>query len=231
MKETYFLNRQEAGERLVKELLLYKDQRPIVLALPRGGVPVGFEVAKALNAPLDLVLVRKIGAPGFPELAVGAVVDGPAAETVLNEELVRELNIPDAYLEQETKKQLEEIERRRRIYLADRPRADVKGRTAIIVDDGIATGATIRAAVLAVRKAMPARLVLAVPVAPPETIEQLRADVDDTVCLLTPPYFGAISAFYADFHQVADDEVTDLMRLSACPDQQEISGGYDKSAC
>jgi putative phosphoribosyl transferase len=207
-----FPDRTEAGRRLAEQLKPLKDQQPVVLALPRGGVPVAYEVAKALEAPLDLVLVRKIGAPFQPELAIGAVVDGVRAETVLNEEMVREFQIPETYLAEESARQLEEIERRRELYLVGTMRAPVEGRTAIVVDDGIATGATMEAAVHATRRANPKHLVLAVPVAPPDTIERLRPEVDQVFCIATPRLFGAIGSFYEDFQQLTDDQVVDLLR-------------------
>ncbi len=212
-----FANRTQAGQRLAAELTRFKDENPCVLALPRGGVPVGFEIAKALNAPLDLVLVRKIGAPDQPELAVGAVVDGGRPEVVLNQDIVRILAIPERYIAEETARQLKEIERRRQVYLADRPRVDIAGRTALIVDDGIATGATIRAAILATRRARPKRVILAVPVAPTETVVALRTEADDVVCLEEHDPFGAIGYYYFDFRQVHDDQVRDLMALAGTP--------------
>jgi putative phosphoribosyl transferase len=156
--------------------------------------------------------VRKIGAPFQPELAIGAVVDGVRAETVLNQEMVREFQIPKTYLAEESARQLKEIERRRELYLVGTMRAPVEGRTAIVVDDGIATGATMEAAVHAIRRANPKHLVLAVPVAPPDTIERLRPEVDEVVCLATPRLFGAIGSFYEDFPQLTDDQVVDLLR-------------------
>jgi putative phosphoribosyl transferase len=210
-----FADRSEAGRALARRLLRCKAERPVVLALPRGGVPVGFEVAQVLNAPLDLVFVRKIGAPFQPELAIGAIVDGVRAETVLNEEKVREFQIAETYLAEESARQLKEIERRRELYLVGTMRAPVEGRTAIVVDDGIATGATMEAAVHAVRRANPKHLVLAVPVAPPDTIERLRPEVDEVVCLATPRLFGAIGSFYEDFQQLTDDQVIDLLRRAA----------------
>jgi putative phosphoribosyl transferase len=207
-----FANRADAGRQLAARLLHLKDADPLVLAVPRGGVPVGFEVAQALGAPLDLVLVRKIGAPFQPELAMGAVVDGEHAETVLNEEIVAALDLPKDFIREETARQLAEIERRRKAYLGDRPRPRIAGRSAIVVDDGIATGATIRAALHAVRRNGPKRLVLATPVAPPDTVERLRSDADDVVCLEAPESFFAIGQFYLDFAQLEDDEVTDLLR-------------------
>lgn len=206
-----FLDRTAAGRKLAAELERFKKEQPVVLALPRGGVPVAFEVAKALDAPLDLVLVRKIGAPWQTELAIAAVVDGGRPETVINQDIVDQLGISPSYIDERATTELEEIERRRQRYLADRPRADVAGRTAIIVDDGIATGATMEAALHATRRARPKRLVMAVPVAPPDTLERLRAETDEIVCLQSPAWFGAIGSFYADFHQLSDDEVVALL--------------------
>jgi putative phosphoribosyl transferase len=216
-REVLFRDRSEAGQKLAGRLMHLAGARPLVLALPRGGVPVGFEIAEALDAPLDLVLVRKIGAPFQPELALGAVVDGGRAETVLNEDLVREFQIPERYLADESARQLEEIERRRASYLAGRASVPVEGCTAIVVDDGIATGATMEAALRATRRAAPQRLVLAVPVAPPETLERLRPQVDEVVCLATPRVFGAIGAFYDDFRQLSDEQVIDLLRRAVRP--------------
>jgi putative phosphoribosyl transferase len=223
LHQALFADRSEAGRRLAEQLLRFKDQRPVVLALPRGGVPVGFEVAQALDAPLDLVLVRKIGAPFQPELAVGAVVDGGRPETVVNEDLVRESHIPESYIAEESARQLREIERRRELYLAGRARVPVEGRTAIVVDDGIATGATMEAALHATRRANPKRLVLATPVAPPDTIERLRHQADDVVCLATPRLFAAIGAFYADFRQLSDEEVVDLLRRATTFEEEPIA--------
>ena len=210
-----FTDRTEAGRRLAEQLERFKDQEPVVLALPRGGVPVAYEVAKALEAPLDLVLVRKIGAPFQPELAIGAVVDGERPELVINRDVVDEYRIPESYLESERRRQLEEIERRRQLYLAGRPRVPVRDRTAIVIDDGIATGATMEAALHATRRAGPKRLVLAVPVAPPDTLERLRPEVDEVVCLMVPAFLGAIGSFYRDFRQLGDDEVIELLRQAA----------------
>ena len=210
-----FADRTEAGRRLAEQLQRFKDQHPVVLALPRGGVPVAYEVAKALEAPLDLVLVRKIGAPFQPELAIGAVVDGERPELVINRDVVDEYRIAESYLESERRRQLEEIERRRQLYLAGRPRVPVRDRTAIVIDDGIATGATMEAALLATRRAGPKRLVLAAPVAPPDTIERLRPEVDEVICLIVPAFLGAIGSFYRDFRQLGDDEVVELLQQAA----------------
>lgn len=213
-----FADRGEAGRLLAERLLRLGLERPVVLALPRGGVPVGFAVARALDAPLDLVLVRKIGAPGQPELAVGAVVDGSRPETVLNRDIVRHLGLSERWIEAAAAAQLAEIERRRRLYFAGRARAPVEGRTVIVVDDGIATGATMQAALHATRRAGPKTLVLAVPVAPPDTLERLRPDCDQIVCLTAPERFMAVGSFYADFTQVEDDEVRDLLRRALPPE-------------
>ena len=207
-----FRNRADAGRQLAARLTSFRAGDPVVLALPRGGVPIGAEIARALDAPLDVVLVRKIGVPGQPELALGAIVDGEEPELVIDTRLMAMLDIPENYVAEQRQRQLAEIERRRRLYLEGRPPVVVAGRTAIVVDDGIATGYTMRAALRAIRRRKPARLVLAVPVAPPETIAALGAEVDEIVCLSTPDHFGAIGQFYADFRQLDDAEVVALLR-------------------
>lgn len=223
-----FRNRKDAGERLAGELQRFRDAHPAVLALPRGGVPVGYEIARALSAPLDLVLVRKIGMPGQPELALGAVADGKHPETVVNEEVMALGHVPPEYVDGESKRQLEEIERRRQRYLGERQRIDVKGRTAIVVDDGVATGATIRAALRSVRRGNPARLVLALPVGPAETVAALRQEVDELICLWTPEPFFAIGAFYLDFPQVDDATVKRLLQQAGRGPPSEGGGdGHD----
>jgi putative phosphoribosyl transferase len=213
----YFTDRREAGRQLGAALARFKDQKPVVLAIPRGGVAVGVEVAAALDAPLDIVLVRKIGSPFQPELALGAVVDGEHAETVLNEDLVKVMHLSEDFIRHEAAEQLKEIDRRRQLYLSGRPRPVIEGRTAIVVDDGIATGATVRAALAAVRRSRPQRLVLAVPVASPDTIEQLRKETDEIVCLEQPSGFFAIGQFYVDFAQLTDADVMDLLGKSPPP--------------
>jgi len=207
-----FRDRADAGRRLAERLLDYRTQDPVVLALPRGGVPVGFEIAEALQAPLDLVLVRKIGVPWQPELAAGAVADGDQPSLAVNRDVLDALGIDDAYMQMEARRQLAEIERRRALYLAGRPPVPLAGKTAIVVDDGIATGATVEAALGAVRRRAPRRVILAVPVAAPDTLARLRALVDEIVCLATPSDFGAIGVFYKRFTQLDDDAVTDLLR-------------------
>jgi putative phosphoribosyl transferase len=210
-----FADRRDAGRRLAAELAALGLADPVVLALPRGGVVVAAEVASALGAPLDLVLVRKLGAPGHEELAAGAVVDGASPTVVRNEDVIRAYRIGDAELAAEVGRQLALIERRRRLYLGDRPPVPAAGRTAVVVDDGIATGATVRAALRAVRAQGPRELVLAAPVAPPEALRDLRAECDRVVCLESPPYFRAVGQFYADFAQVEDEEVVALLAAVA----------------
>ena len=202
-----FRNRSEAGQQLARALARYRDARPVVLALPRGGAPVAAEIAAALGAPLDLILVRKIGLPTQPELAMGAVVDGDPPLVVRNDAVIGMARVSEAEFAEACRRELAEIERRRRRYLAGRARVPVAGRTAIVVDDGVATGATTRAALRAVRAGRPQRLILAVPVAPTEALAAMRAEADETVCLEDHRDFEAIGRFYDDFHQVADDEV------------------------
>ncbi len=204
-------DRRDAGRQLAKRLLLRNYENPVVLALPRGGVPVGYEIALALAAPLDLILVRKIGAPQQEELAVGAIADGDQPEWVTDPQRIQDLGITEVYFDQAKATALREIERRRRAYCGDRSPADVAGRTAIVVDDGIATGSTMRAALLAVRRRKPAKLVLVVPVAPDDTLRRLCHDVDEVVCLETPADFYAVGQFYEDFSQLRDEEVTALL--------------------
>jgi putative phosphoribosyl transferase len=199
-----------------------------VLALPRGGVPVAVEVAKALKAPLDLVLVRKIGVPFQRELAAAAVVDGGDPEIVTNEDVVRLGGIDQDYLDQETKRQLAEIERRRHAYLGGRPRVPLEGRTLIVVDDGIATGASIRAALKALRRRAPKALILAVPVAPADAVEALRGEVDQLICLDTPEPFYAIGLHYLDFRQLSDEDVVSSLaslqsQATVTPDKAEAA--------
>ena len=208
-----FEDRSEAGRKLAAKLTKYKDQRPVVLALPRGGVPVAAEVARVLDAPLDLVLVRKIGVPFRPELAMGAIVDGKSPTIVRNDDVIGAVGVDDQHFKAICDKQLAEIERRRMRYLGDRARAEVSGRTVIVVDDGVATGATMRAALRATRQRGPKRLILAVPVAPPDAIAELREEVDEVVCLETHAFFGAIGAYYLDFQQVEDEDVSRLLAL------------------
>jgi len=206
-----FSDRTDAGQQLAKALARYRQDKPVVLALPRGGAPVAAEIATALGAPLDLVLVRKIGVPYQPELAAGAVVDGESPVVVRNEDIIRLAGVSEADFAAICDRELAEIERRRKLYLGDRAHPALKDRTVIVVDDGIATGATTRAALRAIRTRKPRKLVLAVPVAPTSTLAELRDEADDIVCLEDHANFGAIGLFYADFSQVADAVVTDLL--------------------
>ena len=206
-----FIDRDDAGRQLATVLARYRDQKPVVLALPRGGVPVAAKVAEALHAPLDLLLVRKIGVPFQPELAMGAVVDGASPLTVRNEEVITLAGISEPEFSATRDRELSEIERRRKMYVGDRPHPELAAHTVIVVDDGIATGATTRAALQAVRLRKPSKLVLAVPVAPTDTLKKLAGEADDLVCLEDYEQFGAIALFYSDFRQVSDDEVIALL--------------------
>jgi predicted phosphoribosyltransferase len=210
-----FRNRVDAGARLANALGHYKQTPSVVLALPRGGVIVAAEVASALGAPLDLVLVRKIGVPSQPELAMGAVADGGNPLIVRNDDVIRLTGVDEAQFEAVCRAELQEIERRRARYTGTRPPPEVVGRTAIVVDDGIATGATTRAALRAVRSRNPKKLVLAVPVAPTSTLEELRGEADEVVCLEAHEDFGALGFYYADFRQVSDGEVVAALARSA----------------
>jgi predicted phosphoribosyltransferase len=210
-----FRDRRDAGQQLAIRLAAYGPEHPVILALPRGGVPVAAEVAKALEAPLDLILVRKLGVPWQPELAMGAVVDGGAPLVVRNESVVRLAGISDRQFAAVCDEELAEIERRRKIYLGDRARIEIAGRTVIIVDDGIATGATIRAALRATRMRNPKKLVLAVPVGPAAIVREMRDEADTVICLEEQEYFGAISLYYSNFRQVDDKEVIELLARSA----------------
>jgi putative phosphoribosyl transferase len=207
-----FRDRIDAGRRLAKALIRFADDDPVVLALPRGGVPVAYEVARALGAEMDLLIVRKLGAPGYEELGIGAVVDGANPQLVLNEDVVRQLSPSPAYIQSEMRKQLALIEERRRLYTSGRAPVDLKGRMVIVIDDGIATGGTMRAALKGVRKNALAKLVLAVPVAPADTLAQLSDECDEVVCLVSPSPFYAVGAHYADFTQTGDEEVIHLLR-------------------
>jgi len=210
-----FKDRHDAGRLLAERLLPLRNKHPVVLALPRGGVPVGLEVARALVAPLDLVLVRKIGVPGNEEFALGAIAEGKPPELVIDEQLAIRLKIPPDYLDEAKAAALTEIGRRRQAYLGTHPQVNVTGCTAIVVDDGIATGATMRAALRATRRRCPARVILAVPAAAPDVLKRLRREVDDVVCLESPDDFMAVGQFYHRFPQLRDAEVTMLLAQAA----------------
>jgi len=206
-----FRDRQDAGRQLGQRLLHLRDQHAVVLALPRGGVVVGFEIAAALDAPLDIVPVRKIGAPFQPEYGIGAIVDGEAPQVVLDDAVVAELGIPQPSLQHVIDREIVEIRRREQLYREGRPRPALTDRTLILVDDGIATGSSVRAALRALRRHKPRRLVLAVPVAAPQGLSALEPLADETVCLSTPFGFAAVGQFYDNFEQVEDAEVIDLL--------------------
>jgi putative phosphoribosyl transferase len=202
-----FADRIDAGRQLALAVVPRGFSAPVVLALPRGGVPVAFEVAKALGAPLDLVMVRKIGVPSQLELAVGAVVNGAQPEIVINDDIAAHFGITADEVHKLAEAQLAEIRRRRALYLPDRAAVPLKDRTAIVVDDGIATGATMRAALRAVRRQGPKWVVLAVPVAARDSLTDLEHEADEVICLMTPDPFIAVGAWYSDFPQVSDDAV------------------------
>ena len=199
-----FLDRADAGRRLAGALERFRSRNPVIVALPRGGVPVGFEVAKALGAPLDVMVVRKLGAPGHEELAVGAIAPGAV---YVDRSIVRQLGVTPAYLERVAATEARELERRERAYRSGRPPLDVEGRVAILVDDGLATGATVRATVDSLRQRRPAQVVVAAPVGAPETVARLRDVADEVVCLETPGDFRAVSLAYDDFAPTTDAEV------------------------
>lgn len=206
-----FKDRCEAGAMLGEALARMKLDDPVVYALPRGGAPVGAAVAKALDAPFDFILVRKLGAPGFEELAIGAVADGAEPATILHEDQIRDLGVSEEYIREAERTASAEIERRRELFRARLPAQNPAGRTAVIVDDGLATGATMEAAVKAMRKAGARRIVVAVPVAPRDLARRFRERADDLVCLATPAPFFAVGAHYGDFRQLTDNDVLRLL--------------------
>jgi putative phosphoribosyl transferase len=213
MRMILYRDRLEAGRILATKLTAYADRKDVVvLALPRGGVPVAFEVAKALQAPLDVFVVRKLGVPGHEELAMGAIATG--GMYIVNEHVVHMLAIPDSVIEEVAEREQKELERREQLYRDDLPPPDVRDRTIILVDDGLATGSTMRAAVAALRKQHPAHIVVAVPVAAPVVRDEFKAEVDEIVCASTPEPFFGVGYWYEDFSQTSDEEVHDLLALS-----------------
>lgn len=206
-----FKDRTEAGQVLARKLVAYaNDVDVVVLALPRGGVPVAFEVATALNVPLDVFLVRKLGVPDQSELAMGAIAN--CGVRVLNQDIVRSLCLSDAVIDKVAAQEQQELERRERLYRDDRPIPQLHERTVIIVDDGLATGATMRAAIEAIRQQQPARIVVAVPISSPETCRDLAAQVDEIICVETPQPFCSVGLWYEDFPQTSDEEVRNLLK-------------------
>jgi putative phosphoribosyl transferase len=212
--ERTFSNRTEAGRLLAEKLANYAGHTDvIVLGLPRGGVPVAYEVAKRLEVPLDVFIVRKLGVPGFEELAVGAIASGGVR--VLNEDVMRALPNADETIESVTAKETAELERREQSYRDGRPVPELRDRILILVDDGLATGATMRAAVKALRQRGAAKIVVAVPVGPPDTCRELEEQADETICLCTPEFFQAVGQYYEDFSQTSDEDVRELLTRAA----------------
>jgi predicted phosphoribosyltransferase len=212
--ERAFENREEAGRQLAEKLDKYAGRDDvIVLGLPRGGVPVAYEVAKRLRATLDVFIVRKLGVPGFEELAAGAIASGGVR--VLNEDVVRAIPYADEAIEAVTAKETTELERREQIYRQGRPPPELRDRIVILVDDGLATGATMRAAVKALRERGTAKIVVAVPVGPPDTCHELAEQADETICLRTPAFFQAVGQYYEDFSQTSDEDVRELLSQAA----------------
>jgi putative phosphoribosyl transferase len=209
-----FRDRQEAGEKLGASLEPLQLQDPIVLALPRGGVPVGAEVAKILKAPLDLVIVRKVGAPGNPELAVAAIVDGDPPDVVLNREIVEAYALGDSALRVLISQERPELERRRTVYRGKGLPLSVAGKTVVIVDDGAATGTTMKVAIRALKRRSPRKIIVALPVAPPEIVDELAQEADLTICLNQPARFRALSYYYGNFPQLSDSDVLDVIALA-----------------
>jgi predicted phosphoribosyltransferase len=207
---TGFQNRTEAGQALAEALKDYANRGDtLVLALPRGGVPVAFEVARVLNAPLDIFVVRKLGLPGQEELAMGAIASGDVC--VLNQNLIDYLKIPDSVIEKVAAEEQKELERREQLYRNHRSALDVEGRVVILIDDGLATGSTMRAAIAALRELNPSRIVVGVPVAPPAVCREFNREADQCICVLTPERFDGVGKWYGDFSQTLDEEVRDLL--------------------
>jgi putative phosphoribosyl transferase len=208
-----FKNRKDAGKELAEKLIEYKNRQDVlVLALPRGGVPVAFEAARKLNAPLDVFFVRKLGVPGQEELAMGAIASGEVR--VLNEKVVNPLRIPKEIVEAVARKENRELERREKAYRDDLPAPEIAGKTVILIDDGLATGATMRAAIIALKQQNPAKIIVAVPVASPETCAEFRDEVDKIICAVMPEPFRGVGLWYEDFSQTTDEEVRELLSKS-----------------
>jgi putative phosphoribosyl transferase len=224
-ERTLFRDRKDAGLRLAERLARYRDEDSVVLALPRGGVPVGYEVARALKVPLDVFIARKLGAPNQPELGIGAVAqDG---SRVLNERIVEEIGVSEEYIERVAAEETKEAERRIKLFRGERPEPEVRERTAILVDDGIATGVTTRAAIEALRRRDPRRLVLAVPVCTTYTAESLRREVDELICLEAPSNLMAIGLWYRYFEQTSDEEVIDLLERARREQEERGANGSE----
>ena len=212
MRSSIYSNRAEAGRELARHLEGYRNQGALVLALPRGGVDIGYQVAKAINADLDVLVVRKLGAPHNPEFGLGAIASYGAK--FLDEDTINQLGIPQKVMQQIENQERQELQRREIVYRDNREAPQIEGRIVILVDDGIATGGTVRAAIRAVGTLKPSRIVLGIPVAPPETVEALRGEVDELICLQTPSPFYAVGQWYAEFDQLSDQRVIELLRKS-----------------
>jgi len=224
-----FQDRTDAGQQLAARLAQYANRPDVlVLALPRGGVPVAYEVAKQIGAPLDVFLVRKLGVPGYEELAMGAIATGGVR--VINEDVVSQLDIPGEVIDAVAVEEQRELERRERAYRDDRPPPDVKGHTVILIDDGLATGSTMRAAAAALRKQVPARIVIAVPVAAAQTCDEFREEVDEIVCAVTPEPFRGVGLWYQDFSQTTDEEVRELLEKARKLSKQTQLRGRGQAA-
>ena len=209
-----FRDRTDGGQLLALQLTKYKNNPDLlVLALPRGGVPVGYEIAKALNATLDVFVVRKLGVPGHEEFGMGAIASGGAR--ILNDQIIRHLHISPETIDAVTSREEMELQRRERLYRGDRGPLNIHGKTVILVDDGLATGSSMKAAIAAVRQQNPARIVVAVPTAPPATCAELKTVADEVICAMTPQYFRAVGEWYESFAQTTDAEVQDLMKKGA----------------
>ncbi len=222
-----FADRREAGIRLAGKLASVEMADPVLLALVRGGVPVAVEIASRLKLPLDVLFVRRIGLPSHPDLAIAAVIDGAAPHLVRNEHILGQVHVDESYIARERDRQLAEIERRRRLYCGDLLPAQIGGRTAVIVDDGVATGTTVRAAVAAVRQGGAARITVATPVIAPDTAAEFRTEGVEVVSILEPTNFQAVGQFYRDFHQIEDDEVVELLKKARLtPWSDTAAGGH-----
>jgi predicted phosphoribosyltransferase len=206
----YFSDRVDAGKRLAAALTDFRGKESVVLAIPRGGVVVAYQIAEALDLPLDVIIPHKLGAPDNPELAIGAVAEDGSA--VLDKQLIAYLGVDNRYIEQEKQRQREEIERRLKVYRQSMAQRELKGKDVIVVDDGIATGSTMKAALLSVKNQGAKSVTVAIPVGPPSTIEELKRFADRVICLYTPEYFQAIGQFYNDFNQTTDEKVIELLK-------------------
>lgn len=206
----FFKDRYDAGRKLANELIKFKNKNAVIVALPRGGVIIGFEVSKLLKAPLDVIVARKIGAPFYPELGIGAIA--PHGIKILDETLIKSLNVSEKALEKIIEQETIEMKRRSELYRRNATLADLAGKTVIIVDDGLATGVTARASIMSIKEMFPEKIILAVPVSPPDTAEEFRKEVDEVICLNEPHEFYAVGAFYEDFRQISDDEVIHLLK-------------------